>query len=127
MEDNMKKTISICLFAALLLAVCLFAAFYRNRRPEEALPDATLVATEQATESAQPVTAESMQVQKAYRYILRAKDDFLVVYEQDGTTILLETHIHIDELSDETKALLTDGIYVESESELYDLLESYSS
>ncbi|MBP3488154.1 MAG: hypothetical protein J6K53_07130 [Roseburia sp.] len=123
----MKKTISICLFAALLLAVCLFAAFYRNRRPEEALPDATLVATEQATESAQPVTAESMQVQKAYRYILRAKDDFLVVYEQDGTTILLETHIHIDELSDETKALLTDGIYVESESELYDLLESYSS
>lgn len=127
MEDNMKKTISICLFAALLLAVCLVAAFYRNGRPEEALPDATLVATEQATESAQPVTAESMQVQKAYRYILRAKDDFLVVYEQDGTTILLETHIHIDELSDETKALLTDGIYVESESELYDLLESYSS
>lgn len=123
----MKKTISICLFAALLLAVCLVAAFYRNGRPEEALPDATLVATEQATESAQPVTAESMQVQKAYRYILRAKDDFLVVYEQDGTTILLETHIHIDELSDETKALLTDGIYVESESELYDLLESYSS
>lgn len=123
----MKKTIRICLFAALLLAVCLFAAFYRNRRPEEALPDATLVATEQATESAQPVTAESMQVQKAYRYILRAKDDFLVVYEQDGTTILLETHIHIDKLSDETKALLADGIYVESESELYDLLESYSS
>lgn len=127
MEDNMKKTISICLFAALLLAVCLFSVVRWSRHSGEALPDTTLVATEQATESEQPVTAESMQIQKAYRYILRAKDDFLVVYEQDGTTVLLETHIHIDELSDETKALLSDGIYVENESELYDLLESYSS
>lgn len=127
MEDNMKKTISICLFAALPVIVCLLFALLGNRDSGEPLPDPTLIATEQMTESEQPVTAESMQVQKAYRYILRAKDEFLVVYEQDGTTVLLETHIHIDELSDETKALLSDGIYVEDESELYDLLESYSS
>ncbi len=127
MEDNMKKTISICLFAALLLSVCLFAAVRWSRPKEEALPDTTLAATEQAAESEQPVTTESMQVQKAYRYILRARDEFLVVYEQDGKTVLLETHIHLDRLTEETKALLTDGIYVEDESELYDLLESYSS
>lgn len=127
MEDNMKKKISICLFAALPVIVCLLFALLGNRDSGESLPDPTLVATEQTTESEQPVTAESMQVQKAYRYILRAKDEFLVVYEQDGTTVLLETHIHIDELSDETKALLSDGIYVKDESELYDLLESYSS
>lgn len=126
MEDNMKKTISICLFAAFALTVGLFLTVHFDRRPKEVSPDPMLIATEQATEQ-QPVTAESMQIQKAYRYILYAKDGFLVVYEQDGTTVLLETHIPVDELPEETKALLADGIYVEDESELYDLLESYSS
>lgn len=123
----MKKTISICLFAALLLTVGLFAVLRGSGQTEETLPEATLIATEEGEESEQPVTAESMQIQKAYRYILRAKDGFLVVYEQDGATVLFETHILVDELPDATKALLSDGIYVEDESELYDLLESYSS
>lgn len=122
----MKKTISICLFAAFVLVVCLFLTVLSGRRSEETLPDPTLIATEQATEQ-QPLTAESMRIQKAYRYILYARDGFLVVYEQDGTTVLLETHIPLDELPEETKALLVDGIYVKDESELYDLLESYSS
>ena len=51
----------------------------------------------------------------------------LIVYESDGETVLLETNIRLHGLSDETKALLKEGIPVTDEQELYDFLENYSS
>lgn len=124
----MKKTISICFFAVCLLAGIGSILAFREPRPDgvrqvkpsSEMPDMT-------AETEQPDAAESMTVQKPFHYILREQDGILVVYEEDGETVLLETNINVVHLDERTRGLLVEGIYVESEEELYDLLESYSS
>ena len=124
----MKRTIGICLFAAVMLFVgglggkTAFDAG-RIRTAEE-----TEAVTEDAAAAQTERTAESMQIQKTSRYLLRMDDDgILKVYEADGTTLLFETNIRAERLSAQTRAQLSDGIPVGDEKELYDLLESYSS
>ena len=123
----MKRTIGICLFAAVMLLVgglCGKTAFDagRIRTAEE-----TEAVTEDAAVAQTERTAESMQIQKTCRYLLRMDDDgILKVYEADGITLLFETNIRAERLS-VTREQLSDGILVDDERELYDLLESYSS
>lgn len=124
----MKKTTGICFFAVCLLAA-VGGTFLFRKTASEKVPETEQIAeipTENREEK-QPEAAESMNVQEPFRYVLREKDGLLVVYEQDGKTILLETNIAVAHLDETTRASLTDGIYVQSEEELYDLLESYSS
>ena len=124
----MKRTIGICLFAAVMLFVgglCGKTAFDagRIRTAEE-----TETVTEDAAVAQTERTVESMQIQKTCRYLLRMDDDgILKVYEADGTTLLFETNIRAERLSAQTREQLSDGIPVGDERELYDLLESYSS
>ena len=111
----MKRTIGICLFAAVMLfagGLCGKNAFdaERIRTAEE-----TEAVTEDAAVTQTERTAESMQIQKTCRYLLRMDDDgILKVYEAER-------------LSVQTREQLSDGIPVDDERELYDLLESYSS
>ena len=118
----MKRTIGICLFAAVMLLVgglCGKTAFdagrIRTAKETEAVTEDVAVAQTERT-------AESMQIQKTCRYLLRMDDDgILKVYEADGTNIRAER------LSVQTREQLSNGIPVDDERELYDLLESYSS
>lgn len=92
----------------------------RQRRRRRSREDAAVAQTER--------TAESMQIQKTCRYLLRMDDDgILKVYEADGITLLFETNIRAERLSVQTREQLSNGIPVDDERELYDLLESYSS
>ena len=122
----MKRTIGICLFAAVMLLVgglCGKTAFDagRIRTAEETVTEDVAVAQTERT-------AESMQIQKTCRYLLRMDDDgILKVYEADGITLLFETNIRAERLSVQTREQLSNGIPVDDERELYDLLESYSS
>ena len=124
----MKRTIGICLFAAVMLLVgglCGKNAFDagRIRTAEE-----TEAVTEDAAVAQTERTAESMQIQETCRYLLRMDDDgILKVYEADGITLLFATNIRAERLSVQTREQLSDGIPVDDERELYDLLESYSS
>ena len=126
----MKRTIGICLFAAVMLlagGLCGKTAFDagRIRTAEEKETEAV---TEDAAAAQTERTAESMQIQKTCRYLLRMDDDgILKVYEADGITLLFETNIRAERLSVQTREQLSDGIPVDDERELYDLLESYSS
>lgn len=124
----MKKTISICLFTV-MLAICIAGGILildiKNRTKDNRAENRT--ETERVTETDETEFVESMQVQKAYCYLLIAEDDRLVVYEQDGRTILLETNIRLHALDEEKRRLLQEGIWISDEQELYDLLESYSS
>ena len=88
----------------------------------------TEAVTEDAAVAQTERTAESMQIQKTCRYLLRMDDDgILKVYEADGITLLFETNIRAERLSVQTREQLSNGIPVDDERELYDLLESYSS
>ena len=122
----MKRTIGICLFAAVMLLVgglCGKTAFDAGRIRTAEETEAVDVAVAQTER-----TAESMQIQKTCRYLLRMDDDgILKVYEADGITLLFETNIRAERLSVQTREQLSNGIPVDDERELYDLLESYSS
>lgn len=133
----MKKTIGICLFAAFLFVGALFGFVKWNQRGNElaekeppaelAIESELIEETAQTEDASQPLTTESMTVQKPFCYILREEHGTVVVYDTDGTTILLETHIDVSHLNEATKEALREGIYIKDEQELYALLESYSS
>ena len=98
----MKRTIGICLFAAVMLLVgglCGKTAF-----------DAGRIRTAEETEAVTEDAAVTQTERTAERI-----------------TLLFETNIRAERLSVQTREQLSDGIPVDDERELYDLLESYSS
>ena len=60
-------------------------------------------------------------------YYLRYVNDEIVVYEQNMNTIYMNTGIDASHLSLDILEQLQEGIWVNSEDELFSLLESYSS
>ena len=61
------------------------------------------------------------------QYYVAIKDGKVIVYNSDKKTVYKYTEIDAKDLSEEDRIALTQGIYVNSEDELYSLLESYSS
>ena len=55
------------------------------------------------------------------------EDGAIVVYKQDKTTVFLETGIKDEELDENDKELLLQGIGVKNISELYRYLEGFTS
>lgn len=60
-------------------------------------------------------------------FYLMVADHFIVVYEEDRSTIYMNTDILLDLLPDFLQREIMEGKYVASEEELYLFLESYSS
>lgn len=62
-----------------------------------------------------------------YTYYLVLKEDGLMVYYLDQTTLYLDTGIKAEELSEENQELLEEGIYIKDTSDLFDYLQSVTS
>lgn len=60
-------------------------------------------------------------------YYLMVADHFIVVYQEDKETLYMNTDITLGNLPDSLQAEIIQGKYVETEEELYNFLESYSS
>lgn len=60
-------------------------------------------------------------------YYLMVADHFIVVYLEDKQTLYMNTDILLASLSDGLQAEIMQGKYIETEEELYNFLESYSS
>lgn len=60
-------------------------------------------------------------------YYLMVADHFIVVYREDKQTLYMNTDILLESLSDALQTEIMKGKYVETEEELYNFLESYSS
>lgn len=60
-------------------------------------------------------------------YYLMVADHFIVIYRQDKKTLYLSTDILLENLDDALQAEIIQGKYVETEEEVYNFLESYSS
>ena len=60
-------------------------------------------------------------------YYLMVADHFIVVYREDKKTLYMNTDILLENLSDALQAEIMQGKYVETEEELYNFLESYTS
>ena len=62
-----------------------------------------------------------------YKYYVIEEDGRLTVYEIATKEIFMETDIQIWLLTDQQQMNLENGIYFETEEDLFDFLESYSS
>ena len=60
-------------------------------------------------------------------YYLMVADHFIVVYQEDKRTLYMNTDILLASLDDGLQAEIMRGKYIETEEELYNFLESYSS
>lgn len=60
-------------------------------------------------------------------YYLMVADHFVVVYEQDGKTLYMNTDILLENLEESLQDEIIKGKYIEDEQSLYNFLESYSS
>lgn len=66
-------------------------------------------------------------VQPSTSFYLAAYDNRVLVYLEDKETVYIETDIRVDTLPDEVQQEIIRMMWVESEEELYNFLETYSS
>lgn len=79
-------------------------------------------------------SAEQIVLRKTYdedtvpfRFYVVIKNGYVVVYNSDLKSVFKYTYIDAKTLPEEERIKLSQGIYVNSEEELYSLLESYTS
>ncbi len=65
--------------------------------------------------------------QEPQGFYLMVTDHFIVVYEEDRSTLYMNTDILLERLPDVLQRQIMEGKFVASEEELYLFLESYSS
>ena len=127
----MKKTVGICLFFLIALAVFLITIFAASawKKEETLMPPAseTIIAETESSVTQTPEAAESLAYKEPGTYKIGVEDGVLVVYINDGATLYFETNIRTRELDDTVLSKIENGLYFSDEQELYAFLESYSS
>ncbi len=118
--DNMKRQIGISVFLSLLLVTLslIYIKINNETKPKE---------NEIATETESEKTIEISQEYTVYMFYAKEEYGKLVIYHVNNQEIYMETGIEIATLPEEIRQNLDTGIYFETEKELYDFLESYSS
>ena len=70
---------------------------------------------------------ESLNVIVPYAYVLLPEDGFVAVYQADRETLYATTGILLENLPDKLQKEIQDGKIIDSEEQLYNFLENYSS
>lgn len=118
----MKRQISVSIFLAVLVIALawLYIKFSNEARPKE-----NVITTENDVSSEQAITISQDNI--TYRYCVKELDGKLVVFQSENDAVFMETSIEIKLLPFEIQNQIKDGIFFQTEAELYDFLESYSS
>lgn len=119
--DEMKRKISICIIV--LIAVIVFIILFTNEKKETMPKETETLEVTEETEAVLPANTDNIH----YAYLVKAKEQKLVVYCSDGETVYFETGISVKSLSESLQQKAEDGIGFFTEADLYDFLESYSS
>ncbi|MEG1292454.1 MAG: hypothetical protein RSD28_09180, partial [Lachnospiraceae bacterium] len=69
----------------------------------------------------------SFSLSEPYEYILLEEDGYVSVYHTDRKTRYADTDIILDRLPKNLQKEIKEGKYMNSEDELYQFLENYSS
>lgn len=119
--DKMKRQTSISIFLAILviLLALLYIKFTNDTQQKK---DGTLT-NEEKTEDALEISQDYV----TYLYYVKEEQGRLVVYEVKTQEIFAQTSIQTKYLPKDINQQLEAGIYFETESDLYNFLESYSS
>lgn len=119
--DEMKRKISICIIV--LIAVIVLIILFTNEKKETMPKETETLEVTEETEAVLPANTDNIH----YAYLVKAKEQKLVVYCSDGETVYFETGISVKSLSESLQQKAEDGIGFFTEVDLYDFLESYSS
>ncbi len=118
----MKRQMSVSIFLAIL--VIALAWLYIKFSNETRVKNDTLT-TENDVSNEQSVTISQEYI--SCPYYIKSEHGRLVVYESKNENIYMETGIEMYTLPIEIQDKLESGIFFQTEGELYDFLESYSS
>ena len=118
---EMKRKISICIIV--LIAVIVLIILFTNEKKETMPKETETLEVTEETEAVLPANTDNIH----YAYLVKAKEQKLVVYCSDGETVYFETGISVKSLSESLQQKAEDGIGFFTEADLYDFLESYSS
>ena len=121
--DNMKRQISISIFFAifLILLVWLYIKFYNENKINE---------NELSTEVKIVNEEDAITISEnyhSYEFYIKDESGKVVVYQAKNQEFYMETGISTYTLPLVIQEKLISGIFFETEAELYDFLESYSS
>ena len=119
--DEMKRKISICIIV--LIAVIVLIILFTNEKKETMPKETETLEVTEETEAVLPANTDNIH----YAYLVKAKEQKLVVYCSDGETVYFETGISVKSLPESLQQKAEDGIGFFTEADLYDFLESYSS
>ena len=117
----MKKMISICFLIVFLIAGALWIDQNIARQPEN--ENITLA---KDTENSEEMT-ESMSLLPSAKYYIASENGKIVIYHSDKKTIYYETSISTGQLPEEIEEKVKNGFFIETDMELYEFLENYSS
>lgn len=120
--DNMKRQVSVSIFLAILVIVLawLYIKFNNETNPKE-----SDISTENTVSKEEAITISQDYV--TCQYFIKAEDGRLVVYDTKTQDLFMETGIEIKSLPADIQEKIESYIFFETERELYDFLESYSS
>ena len=121
---NMKRQIIICVILITLLVFFIFLFNKIIKRDENHGNgiETERIYTENNTDKATEISKDS-----GYRYVIMEEEGRLTVYETTYNTIFMDTAIKAIYLPEELQEDLLDGIYFETDKDMFDFLESYSS
>ncbi len=119
--DNMKRQISISILLAILVIALTW--IYIRFANDTQLHDNGVLTKENKQENALEISQEYV----SFQYYIKDDDGRLVVYETKTQSIYAQTSIETDTLPEEIQDHLDTGIFFQTEEELYNFLESYSS
>lgn len=129
----MKSKISICFLTIFIILLALFTIEKINT--QRAADEAAIIAQSKdkdkdAKYKEEKDKKESLQTSneaKNARYCIINDSGMLSVYNGTASEKYFDTGVYFEELPDEVKNKVTNGLYFFNETDLYDFLESYSS
>lgn len=117
-----RISISILLSIFILVFAILLIKFQNDKNLEE-----NYSSTEELVKEFEKESITTNQEYNTFMFYIKDDDGRLVVYDAKTTKIYLQTGIETKNLSKDLQEKLEDGIYFETEADLYDFLESHSS
>ncbi len=137
MEMEKKCSIRLFLFGIIISAAfSLSAGFFAGTHKSWETYEERIVLLQQQNEDLlarqtadrkEQNLAESLKMVEPWAYILVEEDGYVAVYRGDRETLFSSTDIRISDLPEELQEEIREGKGIETEAQLYNFLESYSS
>lgn len=124
----MKSKIGICFLTIVIILLALVTIEKINT--QRAADQAAITAQSKDMDKKASDKKESLQTSneaKNASYCIKNDSGMLSVYNGAASEKYFDTGVYFEELPDEVKNKVTNGLYFFNETDLYDFLESYSS